>query len=658
MKLIPSLLLATLCAHANNFKLYNIVPNYDGHEVEQAAKCVEMYERTGVPLAMYSLTLHPEGKPAKAKVDKYVASYKRFAKALEGTKVTPGILVQAILGHWPRADKDIEPWERTIDQSGKVVRFCPLDPGFGEYIEYVFKELAATKPAFILTDDDVRAYSHGAECFCATHTKLFNERCGTNYDSNGLRAAVAASKPGEKIYDTFLALQREMMEEAVVGRIRKAIDSVNPSIPAGICVASEEHYMAAPLARRIAAKGQRPVVRVSTGCYNERMSASRFPDVFLRMQGFTEYLRDEGFDVLDEADTCPQNAWSKSARSFFTHMMAAAFSGMCGAKTWYVNTIRANGVPVTQAYTDVISEQRGVLDAIVKAVEGTEPIGVAVPCFTNHPNWHLVKNHDEFMTQGGGMFAAVFAPFGIPTYASRGFGEKNRVFVLSSAAEVNRLSDTELEKMLSGNVLVARDAALAITSRGRSDLIGVKAAKKKLVITAERDNATGRLLSFTSYDDPIEFEPIPAAQRLSEFVFAPYAGAEPEVVAPSAVYYRNALGGQVISIAYHQRMFCLHQYSEARKDWLVALIDRLSGAQKFTICENTQDVMTTERIAADGTRLVLAVNLNADPVRNLKLRVPAGAKVERLTGDGSWAQEEKTQLGFYEAAVLRVKSAK
>lgn len=152
------------------YRLYNVVPLYIGHEAEQAARCVDLYERTGEDLALYSLTLHPEGRPARAKVDRYIASFRAFAKALEGTRVRPGVLVQAILGHWPRTDKDIEPWTRTIDQDGKAVRFCPLDPGFAAYIDYVFTELAKAKPAFILTDDDVRAYSHGAECFCATHT--------------------------------------------------------------------------------------------------------------------------------------------------------------------------------------------------------------------------------------------------------------------------------------------------------------------------------------------------------------------------------------------------------------------------------------------------------------------------------------------------------
>ena len=46
------------------YRLYNVVPMCFGHEAEQAARSIEMFERTGEGSALYSLTLHPEGYPA------------------------------------------------------------------------------------------------------------------------------------------------------------------------------------------------------------------------------------------------------------------------------------------------------------------------------------------------------------------------------------------------------------------------------------------------------------------------------------------------------------------------------------------------------------------------------------------------------------------
>ena len=646
------------------YRLYNVVPMCLGREAEQAARCVEMFERTGEDTALYSLTLHPEGRPATDKVDRYVASYRAFASALKGTKVKPGILVQAILGHWPRTDKDIEPWERTIDQNGKAVRFCPLDPGFGAYIDYVFTALARERPSFILTDDDVRAYSHGCECFCATHVKLFNARRGTNYDSDALRAAVAKSKPGEPDYDTFFRLQREMVEDAVVGRIRRAIDAVDPSIQAGICIAGEEHRLCAPLAQRIAARGQTPVMRCSTGLYTERMTAAGFPRAYLRMLGFEAAYRGSGIDLLDEADTCPQNLWSKSARAFMTHLVASCFVGMKGAKTWYVNGIRATGIPVSGAYTDVLAGHRGFLGALAREVEGSSFSGLAVPCFKEARGWHMIHNHRDFFVVGAST-ASALVPFGVPIAASADFGSDRLVFALGDAAEVDHLSDGDLERMFSGRVLVLRDAALALVRRGRADLIGLEIEEKPLLFSSEQDMANDAFLSFSpSMDGSFELRPAPGCETISRFVFRPYAGATPEPVSASAVLYRNALGGRAVTSAFHAGMMSLHQFSEGRKRWLTACLDRLAGGRFEAVCGNDQDVLVSERAKPDGTRIILAVNLNSDPISRLSLRLAGDPVVEALSADGKWRRAETSrcgefvdfamQLGFYEAGVVRV----
>lgn len=648
-----------------NYRIYNVVPMYIDHESEQAAKCVELYERTGVDLMLYSLTLHPEGKPAKAKVDKYVSSFAKFANALKGTPVRPGVLVQAILGHWPRTDKDIEPWERTVDQDGKKVRFCPLDPGFAEYIDYVFTEIAKAGPAFILTDDDVRAFSHGAECFCDTHMKLFNGRRGTSYTADELREKLKTENPGDADYDTFFKLQREMLEDGVVGRIRAAIDKVDPSINAGVCIAGEEHYFIEPMARRIAAKGQTPVMRCSTGCYCERMTAQAFPWIFFRMLGFTEAYGKRGINMLGEADTCPQNLWSKSARSFYTHLASSAFAGIKGAKSWYVNGIRATGIPVTKAYTDVLASHRGMLSSIVREVAGTKFAGLAMPCFDKPSAWHMINNHGEFFISGTIGFD-VAVPFGVPVSVSKDFGNKEIVFTLDTAQEVNRLSDEELNRLFSGKVFVFRDAAVALTARGRADLPGVKAEMKRLMFSSEHDNVRDVTLGCSpELDGSVEFIADGSAEVLTDYVFSAFAGAKGDAVSPATVYFRNALGGEVVTTAYHSKMFSLHAFSEGRKQWFIDCYDKLSGT-KGIVCGNNQDVLLSERIDDNGNHLVMVVNLNPDPIETLQLRLAAGSKVKVMSNNGEWADAEiihnnageYTGIGirieFYDIAVLKI----
>ena len=443
------------CSESSCFTLYNIVPYSPGHEAEAAISAREYHTRTGGNIVLYSLSLHPEGKPAIEKAQRYISSYRAFRREMEGSGMRVGILVQSILGHWPRVDKDIEDWTRTINIKGEKVRFCPDGPGFAAYVEAVFGLIAAERPDFVLLDDDVRAYSHDAECFCPRHVSEFNAVRGTSYTEKQLREKVSSSRKEDEDYKVFLSIQREMMER-LVKRIRRVLDASGFHIPAGVCVAEEETFLASDLARAVAAKGQTPVMRVSTGCYIERY-ASRLAYNITRKLGYIEYLRGSGIEVLDEADTCPHNLWSKSSTSFFTHMEVASFLGFKGAKVWYVNGNKLRNGPVSRAYTDILADNRGVLDALSGVAEAFPQMdGVAVPCFSRFPRWHLAHYHKEMQLDADQLIGKVLIPFGIPFRAEKDFS-KQGVYVLSSRFEIERMTDRILRTFFpAGSSFLAR----------------------------------------------------------------------------------------------------------------------------------------------------------------------------------------------------------
>ena len=93
-------------------------------------------EVTGVDEVALSLTLHPEGIPAIRKAEFYTELFRQYRKALEGSGVKAGILLQSLIGHgWPGAPVSPEPWQHTVNIAGETtLRMCPLDPGFREYV--------------------------------------------------------------------------------------------------------------------------------------------------------------------------------------------------------------------------------------------------------------------------------------------------------------------------------------------------------------------------------------------------------------------------------------------------------------------------------------------------------------------------------------------
>lgn len=649
---------------SDSFTVYNVVPFSPGREDVAAADVKDLRSRTGVDTALYSLTLHPEGKPAIEKVERYVESFRKFKEALSGSGVKAGVLVQAILGHWPRVDKDIEGWMRTVDSAGKKVRFCPLDPGFAEYITETFTRIAKERPAFIMTDDDVRGYSHNAECFCDRHVAIFNKRMGTCHTCDRLRERIAKAKQDDPEYRMFLAIQREMVE-GVVKRARAAINSVDPTIPASICIAGEEHLLCEPLARAIAANGQVPMMRTSTGMYMERMTAHRVPRNICRMLGFTEYYRDSGVKLLSESDTCPHNLWSKSSRSFFTHLVNAAFTGMSGTKAWYVNCHKGSNA-VSQNYTRILERSARQLSAVVDEVEGSGWEGLSVPCFTNFPSWHMVNNHHEFFIEDGNAGIWAFAPFGIPFHVVRDF-DADRTYAIMSANEVARLSDEDIRRILSRKALLFRDAVIALTKRGFGGLTGVEAFEEQLVFNRERDRMNGCDIPFSPSSGSVRFAVKQGAEVLSELVFRPYSGAKRyDSATPSAVLFRNSAGGSVLSVQYHANMASLQLYSEARRRWLFSALRRLNDAPLPVASGHDQDMLVLVRKKADGTRVVMAENINPDPVERLALNVAdIPSSVEVLAGDGEWRPVKfsiegnlltcDVSVAFYEAVVLRLK---
>ena len=539
----------------------------------------------------------------------------------------------------------------------------PDDPGFAKYIDETFRLLAKENPAFILTDDDVRAYSHDAECFCARHVAEFNRRRGTKYTEKELREKVASAKQDDPDYREFLAMQRDMMNR-LVKRFRAAIDSANSKVPAGICVAGEETFLVPPMARAIAAEGQKPVMRVSTGCYCERFG-TRLASNLMRTLGFAEYYRGSGIDILDEADTCPQNLWSKSALSFFTHLEVAAFLGYKGAKTWYVNG-RRGGVPITRAYTDVLAENSGLLDAIAReSASSAGAEGVAIPCFSRFPRWHVGGVHSEMFIDTGTLAEEVLIPFGIPIRAEKDFS-RDGVYVVSRKREIDRFTDAELDRLFSHKVLVSGEAAVALTARGRSDLIGLFAEARSFRYNRERDAATGAGVGSVAPSDRLPFftKLAEGAEVLSNLGFSPYVGSPVfEFAAPGAVLWRNALGGTVATCAYHTDMQPLHKFSETRKAQIVMMFDRLAGRPLEFVCGNDQDVLVMARRRADGGSNVFVANLNSEPIRSVRLRVPETASVSVLAPDGTWRPVEFARdgewvaigegLAFYQAKVFR-----
>ena len=622
------------------FTFLNVAAYTPGREAENAAEMAEYAERTGNTLVLYCLTLHPEGKPAWAKVEKAVESYRAFAKALEGTKVRPGILLQAIVGHWPRVDDEIEPWERTVDIDGRVFRFCILDPRFRAYVRDVGAALAKERPALILGDDDIRAFSPKAECFCPRHTAEFNRRTGRTLTADEFRALIRETKLDSPEHDAFTRLQFDTVNE-ICRAFREGVDSVDPTIPCGASIPGWVWSTAgAAETAKIMSGGGCRFARLPNGQYSESSVRNDLPGSVLFSQAMKAWYGESIDVLLDESDTYPHNLWSKSAVAMHAKLVGAAMAGVKGAKTWLVNS-QKYGYPVSRHYTDVLAAHRGYYSAISRLEATTRGIGVFVPCHSKFPIntvADLTYGANRYRPQDqDGWTEFVFGKFGVPFQATLDFSEDG-VYAISGKGAVSRFSDGELRQLLSRKLLVDADAARALATRGFAECLGTTVEEAPMSFTGERDEAIGHDLSYPSSFKPPRFAPLPGATALSWLIRRADAGATDYArVAPATVKFVNRLGGTVVTTAYNMKMGITHLYGVSRQRWLWHVLDELGGAPFDNVAVDPQNVMTLARRAEDGAESVLVTNLNPDPLDALRVRRAKRPKtVEVLENDGTW----------------------
>ena len=644
LKVFAMGLLALACGFAaagtvdDDFLMLNILPYSPGRETELAAEAVTYREKTGFDFVLYCLTCDVEGVPASRKVGELTASFRKFKAALDGKGVRTGILLQACVGHWLRAEKESEPWTRTRGAEGKEgSRRCWLDSRFAAYLKETAAALAREKPAFILGDDDIRPFGHaGEECFCDLHAAAFAKLTGrATCTSEEMRRIVAAAKRGSPDEAAFRRLQREMVN-GVCRLIREGIDSVDPSIPTGVCmpVMAEETRFYDQAARAIAGPRHKTVIRIGNGQYLEREPKT------VASRVMTSYALAEvhrGVDyLLDEADTYPQTLWSRSSSGMHAKICMSLMCGFRGALPWYVGTTR-EGFPVSENYTRVFGENAGLYRALAKACRGSRTAGIAIPLCTTFPSvW------SQF-TEGETWGEAVFAELGVPFRAAKTFDDPAAVYAVTGAKAIGRFADADLRALLARTLLLDAAAAEAIAKRGFGDLIGVTAdssLKPKFVTELKADGKSrlqlGGFASVVALRDAD-----PKAEVLTTLAWAPYAQSpDLRTVAPATTLFENRLGGRVAVTTWHPGVikgFGGGPFTEGRRRWLLELLARLNGEPLAFAADHDQDFLLQERTCADGSTLLLAANLNYDAVPSVRLRTAKRPnKLEVLSGKGEW----------------------
>ena len=658
---------------AHDYVMLNILPATapQGPDFDRLVKdVIEYRQRTGHTLVLPSLSFHPDAKDPWVKAQRLIDFYRALRKALAGTDVELGVLIQSFMGHWANEAAGLPPWTRTVDVNGRVWRFCPLDPAFRAYITRFVTELAKETPAFVLTDDDMLC-KNAAECFCPLHVAEASRRLGRQLTSESYRAAVKAARAGEKghedvkkVFDD-LAIEMSSNPGALV---RAAIDAVDPTIPGGASQGAPLYVRGAEVARALAAKGQDPLMRLSTSCYRER-SAKDF--VRYMLSTFQKERLSRDIDVrLDESDTFPHNLWSVSASTFRSKMALAAMSGLSGSKVWFVNCHRGK-YEIPRSYTDVVAEWTPYYDALARELRGSKQMGFAALTHVDDPSTSMLSAYLTWGDRFGGTF-------GVPWRCETAKAEDpDAIYTLADETDVARCTDAELKALLGRRLIVDGRAATALTERGFARYLGVTAEPRGGMEAAEAKKKGKKIdtafditqVNERIYEGGLNVDhlrtgktPVLKNPAAGAKVFSTFADG------PAATLFENELGGRVFTAALDLGLesfepWCRRGYTPARKEWFLKVLDTVGGAPFPYAVLNDQNMPVIWRRTKAGADLVTVWNCHYDPVKPV-LRCAAPAKVETLGKDGVWrtltcpyadgALTVPVELATYGFATLRI----
>ena len=545
----------------SKMNMINVTQLKTGMEQTVVPDLRKMYSGGVIDSQLFIFTLVPEGNPAVDKASELAGIYKSYKKALAGCDIPVGILIQATIGHGWTPQQESE-FQRFRPYNGlNPYMFCPLDTEFRKHIVQQVQILSELDADFFMLDDDVRMYTGRlGGCYCPLHLAEFNRRYRTSYDAGSLHEAVMKEESVARQWD---ALQMEGLL-TFVRDIRVAISSSKPDMPGMFCACAGDIRHAVEIAKILAAPGQKPILRINNARY--MVDSPKLWPAWTQKTAYQIAAVPKDFTILAETDTFPHSRYSTSGTILHSQYAWSLLAGCRGGKLWITST-KNDAAESGKYYRKMLSENRGFYQEI--SAMRPEYTGLVEP-LPEKPPFNLVKYPDGIKLNSWA--TALLGFTGIP-FSYEKNPPSGRVIILSEGT--GNFSDNELKKFFSGTVLINGDAAMELSARGFSGLMGIHAAEWTLPNATYEETSDGKRMyrmpktaQLKVLDAKVEI-----LSRLYHSVSKNKCGME---LAPGMTKFRNSLGGTVIvtsarfSPAGYQAYGMLN---EARKNLLLKTVD-------------------------------------------------------------------------------------
>lgn len=407
--------------------------------------------------------------------------YRQLAPKYRAAGMEPYFWLCHTIGHGGELSTKVKtPFQALVGTGGQEAHgcYCPLDPGFRQYLLDVLATLAAADIPLILLDDDFRINYHEPAvdigCFCPLHIKRFNEECGTQYSREELSDRVfhnignTRARFMKSVGDSMLELAADM---------EKTVHSINPNTRLGLASAmihySTEGYDIRDMAKTLAGPTQ-PYIRVFGAPYHVKNDPGRLGYAVDTAKHFAAHFDDGDVEIISEGDTFPHTRFFTGKKVLETYLLAARCAGIRNMLHYpFPFAASPDYEPIyVQAAQELIPTME-MLDQLLP--EHVTARGIA-PVMTFHNFAHIPLY--ESMTQwerawpDEPLAVQMLTQYGIPT---RPYDLEDTAPVFLTGYNAYDYTEQQLEQLLDRGAIIDATAASWLVERGLD--IGLESAE-------------------------------------------------------------------------------------------------------------------------------------------------------------------------------------
>ena len=393
--------------------------------------------------------------------------YSIIADKLRKEGIEYSVNIATIAGHCDAIipPEYVLPYTKFVSVSGipNHSTYCILDEDWVEYAAEVAEIYAATHPHILMIDDDFRSVNHTEYlgCFCPIHLDRTNKKLGLSMSREELiNMVLDTSTDCGLVRNAWMEVNFEGQLHAAE-EIGKAARKASPEVLVGLMNSGEpEHSVQGRDMERLlkAFAGGGPCVsRPLGGAYDDALH-----DMLVQSytgMSLSESVIDDAY-IISEVENWPHTLYTKSVHTTESQMILHTIAGS-DALSLNVYDYLATPYDHEPEFAVMLCRMKEKLGALENKVKGLEDYGVSM----------LWNGNEAKATRHGiipsRLMDSLIGQMGI----SIAFKEGKINYLYGETAAV--LTNSDILRLLSGNLIVSAEAIDILYERGFGNLLGI-----------------------------------------------------------------------------------------------------------------------------------------------------------------------------------------